>query len=249
MHIPFVILAALQEEAEVILGSAETSRRMDDTLGLSQAYLVKVNGVREKGVVVVLPGMGRLHAANAAIHAICKWRPEFILVVGIAGGFRRRGLQLGDVLVTTAIHDYERQKLASTTRRIRWQTYTADPLLLKIAHQAALSSDSGVVKVGGKVAKVHFGPVLSGDKIVASQSFADRLLSASRDSMGIEMEGAGVAFAASQYSVPMLMIRGIADFADEHKRQQMNKWRAAACEASAMFVFSFLRVWSQQHRD
>jgi nucleoside phosphorylase len=62
------------------------------------------------------------------------------------------------------------------------------------------------------------------------------------------MEGAGVAFAAGQSSepVPFLMVRGVADHADEQKGEHSTIWSRNACEAVARFVFVLLQAWVEQ---
>jgi hypothetical protein len=47
-------------------------------------------------VVISLPSMGEIAAANAVTDAVTRWRPRFVLMVGIAGGI--------PVLATCIIH-------------------------------------------------------------------------------------------------------------------------------------------------
>ena len=64
----------------------------------------------------------------------------------------------------------------------------------------------------------------------------------------MEMEGAGAAFVAKKLSVPYLMIRGIADYAEEKKRDEARQWSEKACRSVARFVRALLERWSDQAR-
>ena len=84
-------------------------------------------------VVTPLLGMGRVEAANATGDAIRRWRPRYMLLVGIAGGLAKAGVGLGDVLISDQIVDYELQKLTTDKTTIRWQVHRVDPRLLGAA--------------------------------------------------------------------------------------------------------------------
>ncbi len=73
-----------------------------------------------------LLGMGRVEATAATSDAIRKWNPRYVVLVGIAGGVAGRGVQLGDVLVSSQIVDYELQKIIPhRALKSWWSTATA----------------------------------------------------------------------------------------------------------------------------
>jgi nucleoside phosphorylase len=98
---------------------------------------------------------------------------------------------------------------------------------------------------------VHFGPVLSGDKVVASKSALEQFTALSDSALGVEMEGAGVAFAAARAEPPVacLMVRGVVDHADDQKRVDAAKWSDAARGAAARFVVATLERWIERSRE
>jgi nucleoside phosphorylase len=93
--------------------------------------------------------------------------------------------------------------------------------------------------------RIHFGPIFSGDKVVASEHALDNLLALRLDALGVEMEGAGVALAAKHASKPFLMVRGVADYADDKKSTDHLRWAPEACESVARFVAALLASWAQ----
>jgi len=195
---------------------------------------------RRHGILVQLAGTGRVSAAVATVHAIHTWDPRVVLVAGTAGGFRDRDVSLGDLLVATSILDYETQRVDGGNT-VRWAVFQPDAGLLDLARSVA------VPLILGRRPQVHFGPVLSGDKIVASKAAVDALLKLRPDALAVEMEGGGVALAAAMSSVPFLMIRGVVDYADEKKRQDAEQWSKPVCETVALFVRALLESWAD-HR-
>ena len=82
---------------------------------------------------------------------------------------------------------------------------------------------------------VHFGAVASGDSVVKSAIYRDKL--AEKDEViGFEMEGAG-----AWDSIPIVVIKGVVDYADSHKSYLWQEY-GAACGAACMKAF--LSEWA-----
>jgi len=47
--------------------------------------------------------------ASAVSATYTRYRPQYVLVVGIAGGFPQDGLTKGDVAISSVIYDYDYQ--------------------------------------------------------------------------------------------------------------------------------------------
>jgi nucleoside phosphorylase len=191
--------------------------------------------------------MGRVQAGVATSDAIRRWRPHYVLLVGIAGGVEAKGVRLGDVLISDQIVDYELQKLTAKGVQVRWQVHRAAPRLLS----AVLNfSDTGwyrqvtTWRPDPDAPKRHVGPIASGDKVIAF----DKVLAKYRDTwpalIGVEMEAAGAATAAFQAAEQpgFFMIRGVSDFADQQKgTPDVDRWRAYACDVAAAYTIGLLR--------
>lgn len=239
----FVILAALVEETAAILRSIKSKPLTPALPVFSACYELDLDEnldcPRRYGVLAQLERMGRVSAAVSTVYALHTWEPSIVIIAGTAGGFRDQGVALGDVLVATEIVDYEIQRLDDDPT-IRWVTYQPASSLLETARKARLPV------IQGRQPKVHFGPILSGDKVVASEAVAKKLLSWRPDVLGVEMEGAGVAFVSKMNSVPFLMVRGVADYADAKKREDASQWSQAACESVARLIRILLVDWAKE---
>jgi hypothetical protein len=100
----FVIITALPEERDAVLSKLDGIRRLaptrDDTRVYYSAKVPVTFSDDTTGaydvVVTTLLGMGRVQAADAANTAIHRWRPRYVLMVGIAGGVAEARVKVGD---------------------------------------------------------------------------------------------------------------------------------------------------------
>ncbi len=109
------------------------------------------------------PGAALLTVRNA-IDAIS---PIAVIMVGIAFGVNPSKQQVGDILVSRQIQCYELQKVKRNQRLIRGDRVTASVNLLD-------KFRSGDNDWHG--AQVHFGVILSGEKLIDDKSFRDSLV-------------------------------------------------------------------------
>jgi nucleoside phosphorylase len=191
-------------------------------------------------------GMGQLNAALATKDIIDKWRPKKVLLVGIAGGLGS-DVQLGDVVVSEQVVDYELGKIAAGGVEPRWSVYRSDPVLLdrlrNFQDPEWLSGIAVPRPDGGAemVPRITHGVVLSGNKVIADEKTAGALASVWKRAAAIEMEGAGIAAALHQMknAPSFIVIKGICDKADSKKGDD---WQPYAAEAAAAFAMSFVQA-------
>jgi nucleoside phosphorylase/xanthosine utilization system XapX-like protein len=194
-------------------------------------------------------GMGQLNAALATKDIIQKWRPKKVVLVGIAGGLRS-DVQLGDVVVSEQIVDYELGKITTEGLEPRWSVYRSDPILLdRLRNFQSSEWVNGIAiprpdeRVGVRPRIIH-DVVLSGNKVIADERAAGALASVWKRAAAIEMEGAGIAAALHQIkdAPPFIVIKGICDKADSKKGDE---WQQYAAEAAAAFAMSFVQEMLQ----
>jgi len=264
-----LIVAGLIEEADVMAGvlTSASYRQGRGVSGLSLKHSVFLSkpiskGERQLACAVVTPtGMGKLEAAVATTEAVICFQPRFVFLVGIAGAFRHgprasssKAMHLGDVLVARYIYDFDMRKISADGNvGLRSRTMQTDPHLLEVAaHVSGTAWHSNIpmhVRRGMKP-QVHFGALVSGDAVVASENFFERareierdfILEQSKSPIGVEMEGVGVALAVQRIrpGAGFLLVKGISDFADSHKHSDELAGRTLAKYGAAGFVVSMM---------
>ena len=90
-------------------------------------------------------------------------------------------------------------------------------------------------------ARVRFGLVLSGDKLIDNMNFRDQLLLLEPEAIGGEMEGAGLYAAAERLKVDWIVVKAISDWADGKKREGERERQQLAAKNATAFVVQVLR--------
>lgn len=251
--VDFFIVAPLKEEREALQERLPPWQQLPPSEADPATYYfveLPVTGRAGTGgaysLLIASPlGMGRSNAGVWAAGAIRKFRPRFILIVGIAGGIEGV-VSLGDVLVADQILDYELQKLQEAGLQIRPEVYRADPRLLWGAQNlpaAAWQQAASEKRPDTDSPRCHIGPVASGDKVIADAAALAPYRGLFPKLLGVEMEAGGVANAVYQSVVSpgLLMIRGVSDLADAAKgSQKVEAWRPYAAANAAAFAVALL---------
>ena len=210
------------------------------------------DGQRYRLIVFALREMGNYQAVAATTRAIDVWNPRYILLGGIAGAVKHTGYELGDVIVADAIVGYEpgKQEDDGLHRRLKFLRPAAELIdaarKLEPAEWALRAREQRPDAPDRMIPKVHFGAVVSGEKVIASKRWLDELIKDVRTEgkatkiAGVEMEAYGTALAAfNATNAPgMLMAKAICDWADATKN---DGWQAYAAAVSAAFLIALLR--------
>ena len=253
--VDFLLVTPLPEERDAVLNKLIGYKKvppMDDDI--HTYYKAEVNATFPDGNtdlyrVIVLPllGMGLVQAATATTTAIDRWRPRYIVVIGIAGGIAAKGIQIGDILIADQIANYELQKVTPEGPEIRWDVHQVDPRLLSACNNFIGESWKELLQVerpGQGEPRRFNGPIASGGKVIAFGEYLKKPQEAWPKLIGVEMEAAGAAKAAFQSSAGsgFFMVRCVSDLADEKKESvDVRKWRYYACDVAASFAIALLR--------
>jgi nucleoside phosphorylase len=171
---------------------------------------------------------GALLTTSQAIQAL---RPQAIIMCGIAYGLRKNEQKLGDILVSKQLEYYDPQKVDRKLGKIqRGDRATASERLLDRFRGAELEWTG---------APLHFGLILSGEKLVNDPTFRNELLTIEPEAIGGEMEGAGLYAAAKAAGVDWILVKAIYDWADGKKKENA---QLLAADHAAQFVFYVLEM-------
>lgn len=248
--VDFLLVTALEIELEAVLSQLDDPAEYYPRDMIRPSYCAKVpadGGGRYRVIVMTVSGMGNTEAALAASAMIARWRPNAVVMIGIAAGMPKKGgIKLGDVLVSQYIFDYEPAKLTPDGPEHRSRQLPVDQTLWHRALAYKRSDWRGRVNMtrpgdedGPGEIGVHFGPLASGEKVVADEAAMRDLLRLCPKLVGVEMESSGVARAALQQADParFIAIRSVSDLGDAHKG---DGWQPYAAAVAAAFAVGFL---------
>lgn len=199
-------------------------------------------------VVVVRPGPGNITAAAVVERAISEFRPELVMLVGIAGRVHA-DLALGDIVVGTKIHAIHRGIEEDDGFRPHPESWKPGPTLLdeamRIDADDSWRADLPDQPRSGEIA-VEFRPIAASEAVLNAKrsELTRRLRNLYPDAAVIEMEGAGVANACHLNKMPMIDIRSVSDRADGSKDEtdQAGGQELAARNAAAFAMALLARL-------
>ncbi|ABR65068.1 response regulator [Sinorhizobium medicae] len=199
-------------------------------------------------IAAAAPRMGIPASGILSSKIIHQFRPRFIAMVGICAG-RKDKVSLGDLIVAEPTWDWGSGKISSEE---------GEPKFMPSPHQLDIDPDTtsllkamtkdAVLLAGIKKASrgtkpktelsAHMGPLVSGAAVVAHKPTFDQLLDQHRGILGVDMEAYAVAAAAMGSAKPrpkFLIVKGVSDFADEHKDDDYQEF-AASVSANFLLV-------------
>lgn len=177
-------------------------------------------------------------AALTISNGITDLSPQAVIMVGIAYGVNRRKQKIGDVLVSRQLTSYEPQRIGTSKEtgekivRPRGGRNNASTYLID-------KFQSGVIDWNG--AKVQFGLILSGEKLIDNEDYREDLLHLEPEAIGGEMEGSGLYAACEEKQVNWILVKAICDWADGNKSRNKDKNQKKAAESAAQFVYHVLQ--------
>lgn len=250
--IDFAIITALKLERDAVLKRLDDGYEQvqEDEEPLTYYYghvTIPSSGERYTVVVVMLLKMGNDEAAVATTRLIHRWQPQHVLMVGIAGGVPGK-VALGDVIVADSIYYYELAKLTPKGDERRPEDFVTSRLLYgrsKAYEASEWKGEIGIERPGvvapeAPTPEACFGVIAAGEKVIADRKALSKLLKANPRVIAVAMEGAGLARAALSQNPPpaFLEVRGVCDYADEHKNDD---WQPYAANAASAFTTGLLR--------
>lgn len=201
---PIVIIMAMQDEAQSLM--QRFNFKLIDAMSENSGFPMQVytTSVNEQELILVLPELHPIHnvdcigtqmATVITWEAIRRFSPQLIINIGTAGGFRARGVTVGDVYLIQdhPIYYHDRNiPLPNffTYGRGGYRTYPMQIQNPKLAYK------DGVLCTGSSFVTLD-NPIL--------KEFQVSL---------VDMEAAAIAEIAERLQIPVVVVKVISDLAD-----------------------------------
>jgi len=188
-------------------------------------------------IVLMLSGMGSEGPTGSTIavdRLIREWNPTVVLLVGTAFGADKRKHLPADVLIAENIIPYEQQRVGAKTTFRNPVPPTSPSLMNRFRN----TLDWNFLRPDKSKCKIHFGPVLSGTKLVDNQDFKRELLDQYPHAIGGEMEGAGLWSSASSTKKEWIIVKAVCDWGDGKKHKEYQQMAAAAAMSLCRHVLN-----------
>jgi len=180
--------------------------------------------------------MGMTASATLTTKMIDLFTPEYMIMPGIAAGtgyiIETDNQEYGDVLMATSVWNFSNGKYVSPNEAeivFGEVGFNPRPTVVEISGDY-LDIIRDYAKSQENQYLTHFGPMASGTAVVANKSILQKqVMTRFEDTEGVEMEGYGVAYAATHAIEPrphVIIAKSVCDFADERKNDNYQKFAA-----------------------
>ncbi len=199
----------------------------DYTYYLGQVGQYNIINVQCREMGSLAPG-GSSQTVSAALQ---EWEDiKAVIMVGICFGFYKGKQQIGDVIVSQSIRNYETRRMGRDKEIPRGKTYQSDKCLLNAFNNLSLAWEN--IGIDQKKKKLTIGDYISGEQLIDNKEIRDKLLLETPEAKAGEMEGNGLVASCESARKPWILVKAICDFADGNKgRGKDKKQRIAATSA------------------
>ena len=235
-----VVVNEIERDAIISTISSNYSRSINHVHSKDKTYfdLGEISGAK---VFMVQSEMGSIQpgaSMETIINAIDLLNPSSIIMSGVAFGVDPEDQSIGEIIVSRQLQNYEVVKIGEGVDseliiKPRGDKVTASTMLLS-RFRSSLTKWKG--------AKVEFGLLLSGEKLIDNYDFREQLKTQYVEALGGEMEGAGLYAAARSRSKEWIIVKSICDWADGNKKKDKVKRQKLASNNSARFVIHTLEL-------
>lgn len=186
--------------------------------------------------------MGSLNPGGSTLTvsaALSDWpQIKAVIMVGICFGFDESKQQIGDVVVSSSIKNYETRRVGEKQEIPRGDTYQADRCLLNAFNN--LKQTWEYTGADNQTKRLIFGEFVSGEQLVDNLGARNKLLAETPEAKAGEMEGNGLVASCVDNNKPWILVKAICDYGDGNKgvnkrqRQSIAAASAANCCAQAL---------------
>lgn len=134
---------------------------------------------------------GMVDASILASELICRFRPKFLIMVGVLGG-KPEDTNIGDVIIATKVFEIDRGKITDTGFKKESSVATITNKEIKKISRAKRQIEThinGIDETRNSEVKLHFGPIACVNQVIDLPGFFDeKITSFERKAIALEME-------------------------------------------------------------
>lgn len=196
----YVIITALEEdEMTTVLPMLVKEGKIDDDKKLIE-YGYFASNRTKKVAYASQPQTGMVDASILATEMMIKFQPKFLIMAGVLGG-KPDEVSIGDIIVSNKVFTIDKGKLTDEQLKTEIESQTLDSSYIQSFIRDKIKIERYIEDsdhTRNKKPSIHFGPIACVRQVIDKKEFfEDKILSADRKAIGLEMESYGVARACN----------------------------------------------------
>jgi adenosylhomocysteine nucleosidase len=227
--VKIAIIGAMEEE--VALLREKISNPEQQTIAGCEFTTGSMDGAE---VILLRSGIGKVNAAMSTTILLDRFKPDYVINTGSAGGFHP-DLNVGDVVISSEVRHHDVDVTAFGYE------YGQVPQL-----PAAFEANSELVEIAETAAKeigsvqVVKGLIATGDSFMNDPKRVDAIRDKFLDLQAVEMEAAAIAQVSYQFGIPFVIIRSLSDIAGKESDVSFEQYLEKAALHSASLVMKIV---------
>jgi adenosylhomocysteine nucleosidase len=227
------IIGAMEEEVTLLRENIDDKKQ--ETIAGCEFTFGNMHGTE---VILLRSGIGKVNAAMSTTILLEKYKPDYIINTGSAGGFNPL-LNVGDAVISSEVrhHDVDVTAFGYEYGQVPQlpAAFLADEKLVAIAESATKEiTEIQVVK----------GAIATGDSFMNDPVRVDFIRTKFDNLQAVEMEAAAIAQVAHQFNVPFVVIRSLSDIAGKESDVSFDQFLDKAALHSASLVMKMVEALS-----
>lgn len=224
------IIGAMEEEVAYLRENIENAESV--VIANTEYTSGQMFGV---DVVLLKSGIGKVNAAMGTAVLLEKFKPDYIINTGSAGGYNP-DLNVGDMVISTEVRHHDVDVTAFDYE------YGQVPQL-----PAAFIADESLVALAEKVAGsiegvgVGKGLIATGDVFMSDPERVRFVREKFPELQAVEMEAAAIAQVAYQFNIPFVVTRALSDIAGKESDLSFDKFLEKAALHSAQLAMGIVK--------
>ncbi|GIN60370.1 5'-methylthioadenosine/S-adenosylhomocysteine nucleosidase [Robertmurraya siralis] len=223
------IIGAMEEEVTLLREKMEN--RTVETIAGCEYTLGTIAG---KKVILLRSGIGKVNAAMSTSILLVKYKPDYVINTGSAGGFHPQ-LNVGDIVISDEVrhHDVDVTAFGYEYGQVPQlpPAFEANGELVQIAQKAAAEIDE---------IQVVTGLIATGDSFMSDPKRVEAIKDKFVNLQAVEMEAAAIAQVAYQFGIPFVIIRALSDIAGKESDLSFEQFLEKAAINSATLVLKIV---------
>lgn len=211
-----LIVTATQIESITFFNVFENKRNKAKHKSINKITYWHFGAIGNSDILMIKQSdMGSSKVSGSALtikEAIDSINPSYIIMVGIAYGLKKERQEIGQILVSRELENYESAKILKKEKISRGYKIPAGTILKDRFDNATLKY---------RATKVELGLIVSGDLLVDSEEFINELKNRYPEAIGGEMEGTGLQTSCHRENKEWILVKGICDWG--YNKQHPNK--------------------------
>ena len=224
------IIGAMECEVELLHDLLKDSQKIEES-----RFEIYKGIVGEHTVIVAKSGVGKAAAACCTQFIADKFKPDYIINTGVAGGIGD-DLSVGDIVIATELvqHDFDVTVLGYA-KGYMCTGHDSDKPTRFYSDKKLIDEFELVAKGVMSEGKVHKGVVASGDIFIGSCEKKKELKKMFNATVA-EMEGCAIAQASYLNDIPCVIIRAVSDLADGTAAESLSEFEQKSAHISASII-------------